>query len=290
MLPGLHEPAHESAASLHRMAAARLPHSAQQAAEVNAAKLEHSALEAAALEGSSPAPANTGHQDSCADVSASPEVFTARRQHGRGGRSQHVLADSDEDSPGSSPAAATWASASSEVPISASRRNCHCHSTCKTLSKRHPGNGSAESFLGHEHVLSVGELHLKPMHCTPVCRIATSGGTESALHVQGADEDRSPGSSSAEALSSGLRSAVRQLGSSYRLGSAAAPDIPISTLSSCGPAKRREPQRLGVVGASQNSERPEEHASSKREVYELSDSEGMSLHLCHTPRRLMPAA
>ncbi len=111
VLPDLDEPAHESEASLQRMPAAPSRHSEQQDA------------------------ANAGFQDSNADVSASPEVFTARRQHGRGGRRQHVLADSDEDSPGSSPAAAAWANNSSEVTALGTSHRGHCNSVLCTLFK-----------------------------------------------------------------------------------------------------------------------------------------------------------
>ena len=110
--------------------------------------------------------------------------------------------------------------------------------------------------------------------CMAVC------GVVSVMCIQDADEHRSPGSSSAEALSSGLRTAVRQLGSSYRLGSAAAPDIPIRAQSPHGPAKRHEVQRLAGMVGSQSCQSPEQHASSSEGVYELSDSEGMHVQPC----------
>lgn len=96
--------------------------------------------------------------------------------------------------------------------------------------------------------------------------------------MQDATGDCSPGSSSAKTLSSGLRSAVRQLGSSYRLGSSAARDFPIRALSPCGPGKRHAAQRLGAIRGSKSCASPKQQTSSKQEVYELSSSDGMHLH------------
>ncbi len=100
--------------------------------------------------------------------------------------------------------------------------------------------------------------------------------------MQDAEDNSSPGGSSVEALSSGLRSAVRQLGSSYRMGSAAPPDILSRT-----PSRRRGAYRQDAVGAEiiQETERrssAEQNASSSRDFYELSDSKGVccSTHIC----------
>ena len=98
------------------------------------------------------------------------------------------------------------------------------------------------------------------------------------MRMQDATGACSPGSSSAEALSSGLRTAVRQLGSSYRLGSAAAPDIPIRALSPCGSEQRPAAQSLGAVRGSESFASPKQQTSRKQEIYELSSSEGAHLH------------
>ena len=122
MLPDLDEPADHSAASRYHTPEAHSANPGPQSAELPALDLERPALGAATLEGPRPGVADSGCQerdDSSADLMACPEVFATRRRHGRGGRCQHVLADSDEDAPGSpTAAAATWASDSSEVPIS----------------------------------------------------------------------------------------------------------------------------------------------------------------------------
>lgn len=122
MLPDLDESPDDSAASVYHKPAARSANPGPRSAEQPAVDIEHPALGAAALEGPRPAAADLGCKqldDSGADGLASPEVFKAGRQHDRGGRRQHVLGDSDEDSPCSPTAAATtWASDSSEVPIS----------------------------------------------------------------------------------------------------------------------------------------------------------------------------
>ena len=166
VLPDLDEPANDSAAGPQRKPAARSACPEQQAAELPTFKLEQPALEAAALAGPGPAGADAGcteHESSDVHSSASPEVFMARRQNGRGIRSQRVLLDSDEDSCGSSMAAATWASESSEVRISLVGREPLRASSFHIMQKRPSQQRPAQTCPCHA--------------CQSPARVATKEGT-----------------------------------------------------------------------------------------------------------------
>ena len=93
--------------------------------------------------------------------------------------------------------------------------------------------------------------------------------------MQDAEDNSSPGGSSVEALSSGLRSAVRQLGSSYRMGSAAPPDILSRTQSRRRGANRQDAGGAAISREDGRRSSAEQNASSSRDFYELSDSEGV---------------
>ena len=81
------------------------------------------------------------------------------------------------------------------------------------------------------------------------------------------EQDDLPGSSSGPALSSGLRSAVRQLGSSYRLGPSQGP-------LHGSPIRAHAGQSGGAQGP-QACDNPTREAGDQRDIFELSDSEGM---------------
>ena len=85
------------------------------------------------------------------------------------------------------------------------------------------------------------------------------------------ERDGSPGSSSGPALSSGLRSAVRQLGSSYRLGPGR------GTLH--GSPIRADAGRIVSAEEPQAFDSPTGKACGERDVFELPSSEGVYFQL-----------
>ena len=85
------------------------------------------------------------------------------------------------------------------------------------------------------------------------------------------ERDDLPSSSSEPALSSGLRSAVRQLGSSYKLGPGRGTLYGTPTRAHAGQSvSAQEPLACSS---------PTREAGGKRDIFELSDSEGMYLQL-----------
>ena len=83
--------------------------------------------------------------------------------------------------------------------------------------------------------------------------------------------DDSPGSSSGPALSSGLRSAVRQLGCSYRLGTGRGTQNGSPIRAHAGqPVSAQAPQACDSLLS---------EAGGRRDIFELSDSEGMEFRM-----------
>ncbi len=101
VLPELNKAGADSAALWHSMPASPQPDTVQQTAEYDIPVYRQSDLVADFPQTGTPAAAEQALKDrgTDADMSASPEVFSARTPHGRGNRSIHVLADSDDDSP-----------------------------------------------------------------------------------------------------------------------------------------------------------------------------------------------
>ena len=105
---------------------------------------------------------------------------------------------------------------------------------------------------------------------------SSSQGSPAAARSWAADSSAggrhaSPSSSSGPALSSGLRSAVRQLGSSYRLGPGRA--------ALHGSPTRAQAGQFVSTQAPQACDSSTRDAGGQRDIFELSDSEGMDSQL-----------